>query len=158
MGTEEDVRASDIIGHPHDRTLHHRVPHPQATAPPGRTREATGHKTEKEWSERRKDHIMRCCRGGTPRGRRTVVFLYGYIVADVPPDNRITAPPGRRHEATRHHTEKDCGERRKDHIMRCRRVRRRSRRPVWPVACRRAGRRIASIRLVTCRIANLNQL
>ena len=124
MGTEEDVRASDIIGHPHDRTWHHRVPHPQATAPPGRTREATGHKTEKEWSERRKDHIMRCRRGGTPRGSRTVVVLYGYIVtygyivADVPRDNRITTPPGRMHEAMRHKTEKDCGERRKDRRMR----------------------------------------
>ena len=124
MGTEEDVRASDIIGHPHDRTRHHRVPHPQATAPPGRTREATGHKTEKEWSERRKDHIMRCRRGGTPRGSRTVVVLYGYIVtygyifACVPPDNRITALPGRMYEATRHHTEKECGERRKDRRMR----------------------------------------
>ena len=66
---------------------------------------------------------MRCRRGGTPRGSRTVVFTYGYIViyeyifADVPRDNRITTPPGRMHEATRHHTEKDCGERRKDRRM-----------------------------------------
>ena len=67
---------------------------------------------------------MRCRRGGTPRGSRTVVFLYGYIVTYgyifvyVPPDNRITAPPGRRHEATRHKTEKECGERRKVRRMR----------------------------------------
>ena len=67
---------------------------------------------------------MRCRRGGTPRGSRTVVVLYGYIVtygyifACVPPDNRITALPGRMYEATRHHTEKDCGERRKDRRMR----------------------------------------
>ena len=36
----------------------------------------------------------------------------------VPSGHRAIAPPGRRHEATRHHTEKDCGERRKDRRMR----------------------------------------
>ena len=125
-----DIRERTCIGH-------HRTPArpdtpPRGTAPsghraiapPGRTREATGHHTEKDCGERRKDHIMRCRRGGTPRGSRTVVFLYGYIVtygyivADVPRDNRITAPPRRRHEAMRHKTEKECGERRKDRRMR----------------------------------------
>ena len=125
-----DIRERTCIGH-------HRTPArpdtpPRGTAPsghraiapPGRTREATGHHTEKDCGERRKDRRMRCRRGWTPRGSRTVVFLYGYIVtygyivADVPRDNRITTPPGRMHEAMRHKTEKDCGERRKDRRMR----------------------------------------
>ena len=128
-----DIRGRTCIGH-------HRTPaRPDtasqgttpsghwAIAPPGRRHEATRHHTEKDCGERRKDYIMRCRRGGTPRGSRTVVFLYGYIVTYgyifvyVPPDNRITTPPGRVHEATRYNTEKNCGERRKDHIMRCRR-------------------------------------
>ena len=128
-GHHGDIRERTCIGH-------HRTPAqpdtpPQGTVPsghraialPGRRHEATRHHTEKDCGERRKDHIMRCRRGGTPRGSRTVVVLYGYIVtygyifACVPPDNRITALPGRMYEATRHHTEKECGERRKDRRM-----------------------------------------